>query len=224
VLAFRDGVAMTPGRLKGLAALALGGLVASLALSEVPLALSTALVMAAALLGWLRARASWAPNPSWLRIGFALSLVGALLAAVLGGRFPPPEPVGAYTKDADALLQNLPLLRGAAVLTDDDTIYSVIIKDAAFFRRATALQDFNVRPAERRAQVLRQADFVVVSKGKHGWNYLRYDPEKLGKRDAFRAAVSRILKHDRPVEIYGSRLVPVKNDRRFLVLKVEHQS
>ncbi len=221
VIAFRDGEALTPRRSKGLAVLAVFGFVTSLLLAALPVALSTAMVVLPALLGWLMARASWSPNIAWVRGGFALLFAGVLLEAVIAGRFPEPPAVGTYTKDAEALLAKNQRLRGAAVLTEDDLIYSVIVKDAGFFRSAMALQDFNVRPEARRTEVLQRADFVVISKGKHGWNYLRYDPRKLGSSDPFRSAISRVLKRKRPIEIYGRRLVPVQNDRSFLILKVE---
>ena len=224
VVAFSDGREMTPRRIKVFAAVALVGLLASLLLSSVAIALTAALLIAPALLGWLMARVHWSPKASWVHIGFVLLLGGVLLSTLLKDPWRGPRRLAVYTNDADALLHKMPLLRGAAVLTEDDVIYSVIVKDVGYFGHAAALQDFNVRPEQRRAELLRQADYVVILKGQHNWYFLRYDPQKLGQRDPFRAAISRLSKSKQPVSIYGARLVPVQNNRTWLVLKVEHES
>jgi hypothetical protein len=224
VVAFRDGREMTRRRVLVLASIGLAGLVASLLLWRIPEAVSAALVVAPALLGWLTIRSQWSAKLLWLRIGYAILLGGVLVWTVVSDRFGSPRKVASYVKDAHALLRQRLLPRGAAVLTEDDIIYNVVVKDVAYFGRAAALQDFNLQPQARRTELLRKTDYVVISKGRHSWYYLRYDPQKLGEGDQFRAAVSRLMKHKEPVSIYGSRLVPVKNNRNFLVLKVEHDA
>ncbi len=224
VVAFRDGQQPTRRLMFAVAAVALVGILASVLLSAVAIALSTALLVAPALLGWLATRTRFSPRPQWVQIGFGLAIAGVLLWTVFGPGFRGPRPVGVFVSDADALLQTGPLPRGSAVLTEDDIIYSVVVKDVGFFKHASALQDFNIRPEARRVELLREADYVLLSKGKHAYYYLRYDPQKLGNTDPFRAAVSRLLKRKQAVSVYGSRLVPVQDNRTWLVLKVEHDS
>lgn len=226
VVAFRDGQDMIRRRILVLSAVTFVGLVASLLLSRVSVALSVALVAVPALLGWLLVRTQWSPKLLWVRIGFAVLLGAALVRTLVTDELRGPRRLAPYTRDADALLRQKALPRGAAVLTEDDIIYSVIVKDIGYFSRAAALQDFNLQTESRRAELLRKTDYVVISKGRHNWYYLRYDPQQLGRGDEFRAAVSRLMKRKRkrPVSLYGSRLVPVQNNRKFLILKVEKPS
>ena len=224
VLAFRDGRQPTRRLLLALAAVTLVAVLASVLLSAVPVVLSAGLLVLPALLGWLSTRTRFSPRPLWIQLGFGLAIAGALLWTVLGRGFRGPRRVAVYSSDAAALCEAGPVPRGSAVLTEDDIIYSVLVKDVAFFKHASALQDFNIRPEARRGELLRDADYVVISKGRHDWYYLRYDPQKLGNGDPFRAAVARLLKRKQPVSVYGSRLVAVQDNRRWLVLKVEHDS
>ena len=76
----------------------------------------------------------------------------------------------------------------------------------------------------RRAEILGSIDYVILSKGKHTFYDLRYDPLRRGKSDRFRAAVLR-ARSGKASSVYGYRLVPIKaarkTSRQLLVLKVE---
>lgn len=133
----------------------------------------------------------------------------------------------AYTKDAVRLLAKRPIPAGSSVLIDDDVTYAVVVRDPRYFRKVTSLQLFNISDDRARRRMLANADYVLVSKRRAGFYYLRYDPLKRGKRDPFRAEVSRLskskdrrAKHLTPIVMYGHTLTPIVNSRQALIFRV----
>lgn len=131
------------------------------------------------------------------------------------------KPRARYTRDAIRFIKQETVPRGARVLIDDDLIYGILVRDPGYLAAASALQNFAVQEDARREEMLASTDYIVISKGRHSWNFLRYDPIGRGNKDPFRALVRRISRTSKPATIYGHRLIPMQNSRRWLVLKVE---
>jgi hypothetical protein len=159
------------------------------------------------------------PSPV-VRAGWALVFAGALLGTLNRGGWGKPPGPATFTREAQSLVRDPPIPRGQRVLLDDDVLYGVLIRDRALFREARTLQFLNVQNDAGRAQMLGATDYIIVSRGPHGYYYLKYDPLRTGRSDPLRAAILA-ARRSKASNVYGYRLVPVKASRQLLVLKVE---
>lgn len=110
------------------------------------------------------------------------------------------------------------------MLTEDDIIYGVVVKEPTFFESASALQYFNIQSDERRTAMLADTDYILVSRNAWSWYFLKYDPAERGLSDPFRAALHSLAPDAGSAStavVYGHRLTPVVDDENWLVLKVE---
>jgi hypothetical protein len=144
-------------------------------------------------------------------------LAGAATKEIVWGDWPRHFGRAVYTNDAQVLLSSRRLPRNSRVLAEDDVIYSVVVRDADFFKRATALQYFNIQDEAARTQILDRTDYVAVSLGAHSFYYLRYDPQHRGDSDPFRAALSRHV----TTHVYGHRLKLVDSSPAWRLFKVQ---
>lgn len=200
------------------AAAALGGLaVSAFLLGERELAYSALLTLVSAGAGVVDELALKRISPRIAPAALALLLVTAGSVAVFRGNWQREVGRATYTQDARRLLSSLKLLRGSRVLTEDDVIYSVIVRDPDFFVHATALQYFNIQDDEVRKEILDATDYVAVSRGRHSWYYLRNDPYRRGNTDPFRAA----LADEKDATLYGYRLKLVEKSAAWRVFKVQ---
>lgn len=122
-----------------------------------------------------------------------------------------------YTLDAKRLLDSKKLPPHSRVLTEDDIIYSVIARAPDFFAHATALQYFNIQNDAERAKLLNATDYIALSRGRHAFYYLHYDPEKRGNSDPFRAALGR----NESTNLYGHRLKLIDKSSAMSLFTVE---
>jgi hypothetical protein len=92
--------------------------------------------------------------------GFEWGLLFAAvpLRAVALGDWPPTSVIMQYTLDAKDLLKGKRVPKGQRVLTEDDVIYGVLVRDLRLFRRVHALQAFVVQNDTRRAELLDSTD------------------------------------------------------------------
>ena len=128
----------------------------------------------------------------------------------------------AYTIDAKDLLKGKRVPKGQRVLTEDDVIYGVLVRDLRLFRAVHALQAFVVQNDTRRAEMLDATDYIVVSKRNYPTYFLKNDPFQRGQSDPFRSAIV-LARKGRPTNLYGHTLVPVEVSRDWIVIKVELQ-
>jgi hypothetical protein len=157
-------------------------------------------------------------------VGWSLLFGFALLSTRLNGGWGRAPKLAPYTQDAISLLEGSPVPRGARVLTEDDVIYGVLVKDHELFGKAAALQCFNTQDDARRAEMLGESDYIIVFKRKFHFYYLSYDPLSRGKSDPFRAAILGARNGAKTASIYGHRLRLVENTRQRLVLKIEPET
>jgi len=128
--------------------------------------------------------------------------------------------LAAYTDDALDFLKHVRVPKGRRVLTEDDLIYGILVRDKHFFRDVNSLQYFNVQSDERRAEILRSTDYIAVSKSEFLNYYLKWDPLGRGQSDPFRAAVTH-ARRGAPFRLYGYRLLPIETTKGWTVIKVE---
>jgi hypothetical protein len=148
----------------------------------------------------------------------ALLLAGVLVTMVRTagpgwGRAP-------FTLDAIRFLNARQIPKGAAVLIDDDITYGIVIREPDFFRRVTALPYFNIKDDDWRRKVLDDTDYIVVSKREYPLYYLLYDPVGRGDSDPFRRAISQMAAGAPAQRVYDRELVPIVNNKRWLIVKV----
>jgi hypothetical protein len=135
--------------------------------------------------------------------------------------------VASYTKDAAHLLVSRPIPSGSSVLIDDNITCGVVIREPHYFRKVTSLQLFNISDDSTRRRMLADADYVLISKRRYNFYYLRYDPLKRGKRDAFRREVRRVTESNKsgvkglePIVVYSHTLTPIVNSRHWTIFRV----
>ena len=150
----------------------------------------------------------------------ALLLAGVLVTMVRTagpgwGRAP-------FTVDALRFLREPLIPKGAGVLIDDDITYGIVIREPDFFRRVTALPYFNIKDDEWRRRILDDTDYIIVSKREYPFYYLLYDPVGRGNSDPFRRAISQMAAGAPSQRVYDRQLVPIVNDKRWLIVKVGH--
>ncbi|MEI9952577.1 MAG: glycosyltransferase family 87 protein [Pseudomonadota bacterium] len=198
---------------------ALGG-AASFVLEAPKPVCSLSLIFIATAFGALLRQLPFVVPPLLLKWAWALLFAAALVHALKRDDWQPPLGRGAFTIDALNLMKHSPVPRGQRVLTEDDLIYSVLVRDRTLFREAHALQDFNIQSDAQREKTLGSIDYILVSRRKYVYYYLIYDPLARGASDPFRLAIVNARRH-RPVELYGYSLVPIETSRAWIVLKVE---
>jgi hypothetical protein len=218
--AFRLGrLARTQARIWPWLLIALGGLACFALAASVPLR-SLSLVFIAVGFGGLFEKLPIGPSPRLLRAAWGLMFWFVLLRTLQHNDWQRNAKFAAYTTDALNLVKSNRLPRDQRVLTEDDVIYGVLVRDKTFFRKAATLQYFNVQNDARRAAMLGATDYIAVSKSDFVNYYLKYDPLGRGESDPFRAAI-RHARKGRPISLYGYRLLPIETSRQWTVLKVE---
>lgn len=171
------------------------------------------------------AKASCESAVAWLSAALAVAGFGALFFSTAPASA--ALKIAPYTRDAVQLLAKRPIPDGSSVLIDDDITYAVVLREPRYFRKVTSLQLFNISDDETRRRMLAAADYVIVSKRRYDFYYLRYDPLKRGKRDPFRAEVKRVTKSKskrvanlEPIVLYGRTLTPIVNSRQWTIFRV----
>jgi hypothetical protein len=192
--------------------------VAAFALGARQVGYSALLPLGALAFGALDVFALTRLSPRLAPILLCVLLAASATAGVRCGEWSHRPKRAVYTADAKALLSSQRLPRHARVLTEDDVIYGVIVRDGGFFKHATALQYFNIQDEATRVKILDKTDYIAVSCRNHGWYYLRYDPQRRGDSDPFRAAVGR----NATARVYGRRLKLVDSTPAFRLFKVQH--
>jgi hypothetical protein len=200
---------------------ALGG-VCCFVLSAPKPVCSLSLIFIAAGLGALLGKLPYALSPRLLRSGWALLFWVSLLRTLVHNDWYPQTRPAPYTVAALKLIKHCGEPKGQRVLTEDDVIYGVLVRDQTLFRQLGALQYFNVQSDARRAEILGKTDYIIAAKGDFLNYYLKYDPLGRGGSDPFRAAVLHARK-GKPASLYGYRLVPIETSRDWTVIKVESE-
>ena len=126
-----------------------------------------------------------------------------------------------YTVDALSLLKHSPVPKGQRIMTEDDIIYGVLVRDRTFFGKAQALQDFNLKDDTERAEILARTDYIIVSRRRHPYYFLIYDPLRQGRGDPFRAVIDKARRRGKAGDAHGYHLVPVEVSKQWIVMKVE---
>ena len=193
--------------------------VLSIALGAPKAVCSLALISIAAGLGALRRWLPLALSPL-LKSGWGLLFWVVILRTIEHNDWQRDAKLAAYADDALDLVDHHRVPKGQRVLTEDDVIYGVLVRDKHFFRGINALQYFNVQDDARRAKILRSTDYIAVSKSEFLSYYLQWDPLGRGQSDPFRAAIAHARK-GKPISLYGYRLLPIETTKGWTVLKVE---
>jgi len=201
--------------------LALGGVTCFVLRAAVPVCSLSLTLIAAALGALFRQWRSVVPPLLW-KSAWGLLFAAVLLRAVALGDWPPTSVIMQYTLDAKDLLKGKRVPKGQRVLTEDDVIYGVLVRDLRLFRRVDALQAFVVQDDTRRAELLDSTDYIAVSKRNYPTYLLKNDPFKRSRSDPFRSAIL-LARQGRPTNLYGHTLVPIEVSRDWIVIKVELQ-
>jgi hypothetical protein len=219
-MAFRAGGVWCERAPSWLWALAALGGVSCFALGAPKPVCSLSTMLIAAALGALSRKWPYALPPLLLKSACLLVLWVALLSMLKHQDWRPMVVRAPFSIDASTLLKSSPVPRGQRVLTEDDLIYSVLVRNRALFREAHALQDFNVQDDARRAEILASTDYIIASKRKYAYYYLLYDPLRRGASDPFRKAILAARTLRQPTRVYGHLLTPIDSSHDWIVLKV----
>ena len=199
---------------------ALGGLYCSIFAAPKALC-SLALIFIAAGLGALNEKQPFSRLPL-ARSAWALLFWFLMLRRLEHNDWQRGAKLAPYSADALDLVEHERVPRGQRVLTEDDVIYGVLVRDTKFFRTVNALQYFNVQGDARRKEILASTDYIVLSKSNFLNYYLKWDPLARGETDPFRVAMLHARK-GKPISMYGYRLLPIETTRRWTVIKVESE-
>ena len=154
-----------------------------------------------------------------------LLLAGALCYLPLIKRSvspPPPPPLN--IADGLELYREKLIPAGSRILSEDDVLYVLMMRDPDRFRRVETLQLFNVADERRRTTILANTDFIYLLKGDYRWYYLFANPAADSRDpdpDRFNGFIREIIRSNSRAGIYGVMLTPLVNDEKRLILKVD---
>jgi hypothetical protein len=123
--------------------------------------------------------------------------------------------------DAHELLNIAAVPRGSAVISEDELLNYVMVKQPDRFSRVQSVQSLNVLSPDQRRRQLAAANYIYVSKRpNYGWNYLFYFPRLHWRKDPLRLALVEMMQSNQPRRFLGMTFSPVYNSTTGFAAKI----
>jgi hypothetical protein len=111
---------------------------------------------------------------------------------------------------------------GSSLLTEDDIIYSLVVNSPKhYFKKMFAFPYFNILSDEERESILKNIDFIYISKLNHETFFLICSDEVRWKDDSFRRNIINLLRSGQSFSLYNVTFRLVEESGYGFLIKVE---
>jgi len=160
-----------------------------------------------------------------LIIGFAINkgLIERLDQLYISKKIAPEE--YAFMVNARDIIDRNLIPKASRVLTEDDIIYSLVANlPPHYFKKMYALPFFNMCDNKEQERILKNIDFIYISKLGHVTFFLIDDQEMVKwKKDAFRENITRLFKTGGSFKMYGVTFRLLEESGYGYLIKVKNK-
>ena len=123
-----------------------------------------------------------------------------------------------FVNEAKNIKDNLKYLKFTKIISEDDILNSLIVLEPKFMKKALSILAFHVKSEEEKIIILKNFDYIYLSKRRYGYYYLQY----YTKFDKFGEVIKTILLTNKSSMYNDIKLDIVDNTIDYLILKIEY--